>query len=96
MPLSETDFHIVFDYLAREYHTKPPAEKCGTFRWFYSYGSVTLVLEPGPLLTWGMLAESMFAVPLFMELFGYVGLKFQIRDLGAVVYGSGYIIGGVV
>ena len=95
MAISEHDADLMFDQFAREYHTKPPGEFCGIFAQFYSFGTVTLVLEPGPYLTWGMLAKSMFAFPLFMDWFGYVGLKYEIRDLGANVYASGYIIGGV-
>lgn len=55
---------------------------------------MTLVLEPGEGLTWGILDKAMFALPVFMDWFGYVGVSFQIGGLGSEVFGVGHVIGG--
>ena len=56
---------------------------------------MTLVLEPSPDLTWGVLARLGFVFPMFMSLFEYVEYKFEITFLAGGFYGRGYIIAGV-
>ena len=93
--ISGHDTCLVFDSLAQDYHNHSPSELCGTLHRSYRAGDVTLVLKPGPSLTWGILARSAIVVLEFMDLYEYVGLSFDIRSATSEVYGSGYILEGL-
>ena len=69
------------------YHTEPPDKYCGIERRTYTASSVTLVLDPDPALTWGILAKAGFVFPLFMSTYEYVGLSFEIVTLTEQSYG---------
>ena len=90
-PISAFDTNQVLADLARVYHGKPPNEHCGTLRQSYRASSVTLVLEPGPDLTWGSLAAAWYVFLEFFHRYEYVGYKFEIWNIDAVLYGKGYI-----
>ena len=94
-PISPLNANEVFSDLAKVYHGEPPDEYCGTLRRTFTSSTVTLVLEPGPDLTWGLLAKLGFAFPLFMSLYEYVEFKFDITTLAGGFYAKGYIITGV-
>ncbi len=91
-PISPRDASQALSDLAKVYHGQPPKEHCGTVRRTYTASTVTLVLDPGPDLTWGVLARAGFVFPMFMSLWEYVGLKFEIWNLTGGLYGSGYIV----
>ena len=86
-PISPLDANQVLSELAMVYHTEPPDKYCGIERRTYTASSVTLVLDPDPALTWGILAKAGFVFPLFMSTYEYVGLSFEIVTLTEQSYG---------
>lgn len=90
-PISPSDANEVLTELARVYHGQPPKNPCGTMRRAYTASTVTLVLEPSSILTWGVLARSGYVFPTFLSRFEYVGFKFEIWTLAGVLLGKGYM-----
>lgn len=93
MPISHFDASQVLADLAWVYNAQPPHDYCGTMRRTYTASTVTLVLNPSSVLTWGSLAKAGFIFPLFFSEYEYVGFNFEIWNIEGVFYGSGYIIG---
>ena len=92
-PISPFDADEALASLAWVYHGQPPNEHCGTMQRVYAASTVTFVLNPSPLLTWGSLAKAGYIFPLFFSRYEYVGFNFEIWSIEGVFYGSGYIVG---
>ncbi len=93
--ISRNDANAVFSSFAEVYYRQSPSAHCGTIRRSYTVDTVTLVLEPEASLTWGIVASSAFTLPMFMEVYEYVGLKFEIMSLSRrMIDARGYIFTG--
>ena len=57
----------------------------------YPEGSISMALDPGPLMTWGQWMSGISTIKLFLDSFESIKLDFDVRNNEAVVVGRGYL-----